>query len=183
MAVARFLGRMVWQESPVITINEIVSWSDIDGRDADRSVIRALAVPVGDLRRAARFYERVFGFYGASPTQSAAGGLLTVTTATGSRLVLSAASNSSPSRLLRRWAFVVDNLDYVRARVWDLGVRVARDSGAPDHIYRRPAGASLYVHDRDCNEIELIELGRASRVAYAGTRGLVSLEHAARACR
>jgi hypothetical protein len=104
-------------------------------------------------------------------------------TATGVRLVLHAAPTSPQSTLLRRWAFVVENLDEVRARVWDLGVRVARDSGAPDHIYRRLAGASLYVHDRDCNEIELVELPPHSGFARASAQAVVSLAHSARAHR
>ena len=161
----------------MISISEIVSWQDMDGCQDVRSVIPELAVPVGDLLRAARFYERVFGFYRVFAAHGADSGRLVRATATGVRLVLHAVPSPQP-KLPRRWAFVVENLDDARARAWDLGVRVARDSGAPDHIYRRLDGASLYVHDRDGNEIELVELPQGARVAHAGTRGFTSLEHA-----
>ena len=162
----------------MITISEIVSWSDVDGWHDDRSVIHWLAVPAGDPSRAARFYERVFGFYRDIAVHCADSRFLAMTTETGVRLALHTAPTSRGSPLVRRWAFVVENLDDVRARVWELGVRVARDSGAPDHIYRRLDGGSLYVHDRDRNEIELVELASGSRLAHASSRGLVSLEHA-----
>mgnify|MGYP003579120453 FL=1 len=142
----------------MITISEIVSWSYLDGCHDDRSVISELEVPVGDLRRAVRFYERVFGFRRDFADRSAGSGSLVMATATGARLVLNSAPPGGQSQVLRRWAFlVVGNLDDARARVWELGVKIARDSGAPDHIYRRRAGSSLYVHDRDGNEIELVE--------------------------
>jgi catechol-2,3-dioxygenase len=57
----------------------------------------------------------------------------------------------------------LSDLDAVRAQVWTLGVKVAHDSGEPDHIFRRRGGASLYVHDPDGNEIELVEHRHAER--------------------
>ena len=58
-------------------------------------------------------------------------------------------------------------IDDVRGRLWDLGVKVARDSGAPDHIYRRPSGSSVYIRDRDGNEIELVEPAVRSPLSHA----------------
>jgi catechol 2,3-dioxygenase-like lactoylglutathione lyase family enzyme len=161
----------------MITISEIVNWQDMDGCQDDRSVIPELAVPVGDSLRAAHFYERVFGFYRVFAAREVDSGRLVRATTKGARLALHPAP-SPRAKLLRRWAFVVENLDDARARAWDLGVRIARDSGAPDHIYRRLDGGSLYVHDRDGNEIELVELPPGARVARASARDLASLEHA-----
>jgi hypothetical protein len=51
----------------------------------------------------------------------------------------------------------VDDLDRVRAAIWDLGVKVAGDNGEPDHIRRWVNGRSLVVRDPDGNTIELVE--------------------------
>ena len=148
----------------MITISRIVSWQGVDGCNDDRGAIRELEVAVGDLGRAARFYGRVFGFYRDIEAQNGDSESFAMRTATGVRLVLHAVPTSLESK---RWGFVVENLDEVRARVWDHGVVVARDSGAPDHVYWRLVGGSLYVHDRDCNEIELVELAPRTRLACA----------------
>ena len=141
----------------MIIVERIVSWSDDDG--AARSDIRQLCVPVGDCRRSAEFYRRVFGLWprpavsGASPPELivAKGGL---------RVHLRRAHCPALPAWLRtsRWGFVVSDLDTTREQAWELGVRIARDSGALDHIYRRPSADSLYVHDPAGNEIELVEL-------------------------
>jgi hypothetical protein len=63
----------------------------------------------------------------------------------------------------RRWGFVVADLDRAREAVWDLGVQIARDSGAPDHIYWWSNRRSLYIRDRDANDIELVEVWSYAR--------------------
>jgi catechol 2,3-dioxygenase-like lactoylglutathione lyase family enzyme len=137
----------------------MVNWSDPDG-GAGHSDIRELCAPVGDCRRSAEFYRRVFGLWPrpAAPGGSAPAELIVTNGAV--RVCLRRAHCAALPAWLRanRWGFVVADLDATRAQVWELGVRVARDSGELDHIYRRPGADSLYVRDPDGNEIELVEL-------------------------
>ena len=80
--------------------------------------------------------------------------------APGKALVIHDAGSAVRQRaqLERRWGFAVKDLDAVRQLVWELGVSVARDSGAADHIHRWANGRSLYVRAPDGVEIELVEI-------------------------
>src|SRR5690606_26019168 len=105
-----------------------------------------------------RFYARVFGLL---PAPGAWGESLVVIPVTPDvRLVIhdAQAAVRRKARCVKRWGFVVGDLDRVRELVWELGVKVARDSGAPDHIYRWPSSRSLYVQAPDGHEIQLVEI-------------------------
>jgi catechol 2,3-dioxygenase-like lactoylglutathione lyase family enzyme len=146
-------------ELPVILVNAIADSSGPHGTHAPRRDLGRLVLPVRDLRKSAEFYRRVFGFRPRSTSRgissdASASGLLTLVANRRAELCLRQRS-TAPAGLPRhrRWAFVVTDLEYVREKVWELGVRVARD-----HIFRQRGGASLYVHDPDGNEIELVEM-------------------------
>ena len=142
----------------MIRINEIIGWSADDGTEGVELGSGQLNAAVHNLRRSIEFYGRVFGFRSAAIY--AARGLAVMKATTRADLVLHERRDGVPGSLrpLRRWGFVVTNLDRVRQTVWELGVRVARDSGEPDHIYRWSNRHSLYVYDPDANEIELVEV-------------------------
>jgi catechol 2,3-dioxygenase-like lactoylglutathione lyase family enzyme len=142
----------------VIIVKRIVSWSEPDD-GAARSDIRQLCVPVGDCRRSAEFYRRVFGLRPRPALSGNAAPAELFVTDGVVRVCLRRAHCVSLPAWLRttRWGFVVADLDATRAQVWELGVQVVRDSGELDHIYRRSGADSLYVRDPDGNEIELVE--------------------------
>jgi catechol 2,3-dioxygenase-like lactoylglutathione lyase family enzyme len=143
----------------VIKINAIVNWLDVDGSAAERSVIRRLDISVRDPRRSADFYMRAFGFYRLPSQREPRSRSILMTAGAGIALALheqrGARSPAAPA--LRRWAFVVADIDHARGAVWELGVRIARGSTQPDQVYRRLCDCSLYVLDPDANEIELVE--------------------------
>ena len=143
----------------MIIVNDIVDWMDVNRLDDERLPIRRAHVFVRDLRRSVVFYTRAFGFCSVTTASNAAHRSVVMTVTPSSELVLSERTADSllcpPQR--RQWAFVVEDLELAREAVWELGVKVARDSGEPDQIYRRRGGASLYIHDPDENEIELVE--------------------------
>lgn len=123
------------------------------------SGISGVTIATRDLERSIDFYARVFGFRVAreggqglrrSATLAAPGEALLAIHEQGD-------DRNGPVPLHRRWGFLVDDLDSVREAIWDLGVKVADDNGAPDHIRRWPNGRSLCVRDPDGNEIQLIE--------------------------
>jgi catechol 2,3-dioxygenase-like lactoylglutathione lyase family enzyme len=142
-------------ERPVIHVTAVAAVSG--GRSCGGG---AVAVPASDVRKSAEFYRRVFGFRIPSTWRGASFGSsysATVLVAGDGRTELWLQARGDRPAQTRRWAFAVTNLEQVRAAVWELGVKVARDSGDPDHIFRRRRGASLYVLDPDGNEIELVE--------------------------
>ena len=162
-------------ELPVIPMNAIADWSGVHVPDTPRRHLERLVVPVSDLARSVEFYRRVFGFRRPSALAGVGAGELLLAARGGAEIWLrprcEAPDEAARSRRRgRRWAFVVTNLEEVREIVWDLGVKVARDSGEPDHIFRGRSGASLYVHDPDGNEIELVE--RAGPRSRASQRSL-----------
>lgn len=146
----------------MIKINEVASWFE-----ARKSAFvqlggsRRIDVWVRNVERSIAFYSRVFGFRvtGYRHSRGHAAAAVMRATARGD-LVLHARldETTTPTRLPCRWGFLVSDLDSVRAMVWELGVSIARDSGAPDHIYRWSNGRLLYVKDPDANEIALVEL-------------------------
>jgi catechol 2,3-dioxygenase-like lactoylglutathione lyase family enzyme len=143
----------------MIEVNEIIAWSGAGRSEhAECGGILELHMTVRNLRRSVDFYRRVFGFRvsGALSDRNSA----VVTATARADLVIHEQSDATCAETpaLRRWAFVVTDLDNVRQAVWELGVNVARDSGDPDHIYRWANGRSLYVRDPDDNEIELVEI-------------------------
>ncbi|HET7132344.1 MAG TPA: VOC family protein [Gammaproteobacteria bacterium] len=145
---------------PVIHVNAIAA-PDAPREGALPGGREPLAVPAKDLRKSTDFYRRVFGFW---PRPRTGGGPLLLAGHDGLELKLEPRAASAGAGL-RRCTFVVSDLDTVREQVWDLGVKVARDSGEPDHIFRRRGRASLYVHDPDGNEIELVEHRHAAERA------------------
>ncbi len=146
---------------PVILVDAIADWSDAHAADLPRRDLGRFVLPVSDLRRSAEFYRRVFGFW---PRRSGLdfvsrdGDVRVLSARRRAELELVQRSTRRVASQNRRWAFVVADLEEVREQVWELGVEVARDSGEPDHIFRRRGSASLYVRDPDGNEIELVEL-------------------------
>jgi catechol 2,3-dioxygenase-like lactoylglutathione lyase family enzyme len=115
---------------------------------------------VDDLARSIDFYTQVFGFRLAERAASPCASAL-LTGSGNARLTLHEHCDKMVPLTHRHWGFVVRDLEDVREAVWDLGVKVARESGEPDQIHRRPGGHSLYIQDPDGNEIELIEPRRA----------------------
>jgi len=152
-------------ERSAILVDAVAEWSGRHGGDTPpRRDVGPLVVPVGDLGKSVEFYRRVFGFRPRSTWRGPSFGPLTPGSlrlaARGRAELWLRPRCTAPDEAAqnRRWAFVVTNLEEVREKVWDLGVKVARDSGEPDHIFRRGGRASLYVRDPDGNEIELVEM-------------------------
>jgi catechol 2,3-dioxygenase-like lactoylglutathione lyase family enzyme len=141
----------------MIDVDDVVTWSESGKWRPIRSADDRINVPVRDLRRSVEFYGRVFGFHLVRGGFSESAAVIAAPTA---KLVLHAKSDVSVRPgAARRWGLLVKDLDAAREEVWDLGVAIARDSGAPDQIFRRLNGRSLYVHDPDGNVIELVEVG------------------------
>jgi predicted enzyme related to lactoylglutathione lyase len=157
----------------MIAIKEAVSWADSGEGSRERGSVHGLVVHVANLDRAAAFYERVFGFRRSIGDSAASCDAVALQLSGLPTLVLHQwPRRGSAPRPLQRWAFVVaENLEEVRGRVWELGVKIARDSGAPDQVYRRATGDSLYVFDADGNEIELVERSSAERGMSARPAG------------
>ncbi len=142
----------------MIELDCVIPWSTSDGPtdlDYAPSEIDVLST---DLGRTTRFYARVFGLVPArsAPDES----VVIVPLMDGTNLVIhdAQAAVRRRARCVRRWAFLVTDLERVRAQAWELGVTIARDSGAPDQIYRWPNGRSLYIQTPDGQEIELVEI-------------------------
>lgn len=123
------------------------------------SGISGVTIAARNLERSIDFYSTVFGFRVVGQRRSVPRRSATLA-APGEALIAIQELGDGPNRpvpLHRRWGFLVNDLDGVREAIWDLGVKVADDNGAPDHIRRWPNGRSLRVRDPDGNEIELVE--------------------------
>lgn len=120
--------------------------------------ISGVTIAARDLERSIDFYSTVFGFRVAGEGRSVPRRSATLA-APGEALLAIHEQGSGPRTvpLHSRWGFLVDDLDGARAAIWDLGVKVADDNGAPDHIHRWSNGRSLSIRDPDGNEIELVE--------------------------
>lgn len=154
----------------MIEIDDVIPWS-APGRSACAELAGCqIHIPARDLERAVTFYLLVFGL---RPVHGRAGcGTVIPATARVDLVVHELPHSGLQSAFFtRRWGFVVKDLDRVRQDVWELGVTVARDSGAPDHIYRWRNGRSLYVRAHDGNEIELVEICDGARAASPGPFG------------
>lgn len=129
------------------------------------SGISGVTIPTRNLERSIEFYSRVFGLRIAKQGNTAP--RRTATLAAPGEAVVAiheySVTSGSPAPLHGRWGFLVYDLDRVRETIWDSGVRVADDNGAPDHIHRWSNGRSLRVLDPDGNGIELIEECRHAR--------------------
>ncbi|HEX6994684.1 MAG TPA: VOC family protein [Gammaproteobacteria bacterium] len=146
----------------MIVVENVIAWSGVERSADPRRLSGDIDIVANDLCRAVRFYSRVFGLL---PGPRSWGESLVVIPVTGdARLVIhdAQATLRRRARCTRRWGFVVSDLDHVRGLVWELGVKVARDSGAPDHVYRWSNGRSLYVQAPDGHEIELVEMPSAA---------------------
>lgn len=123
------------------------------------SGITGVTIAARDLERSIDFYSRVFGFRVAGQRRSVPRCSATLAAPGEALIAIQELGDSpgSPVPLHRRWGFLVDDLDGAREAIWDLGVKVADDNGAPDHIHRWPNGRSLRVRDPDGNVIELVE--------------------------
>ena len=148
----------------MIKVNEIIAWSAAEQSEYIELGIDQLNASVRSLRRSVDFYTRVFGFC-THDFDRERGSVVMKATARVDLVLHEQRGGGELRRPLRRWGFVVGNLDRARQAVWELGVRVARDSGEADHIYRWSNRRSLYVHDPDANEIELVEVWSYARYA------------------
>lgn len=155
----------------MIEVQAVIPWSAAERPAYEELAIREIHVATRDPRRAVRFYERVFGFRLLGPAD--ANPVVLQATARTDIVLHDVRDPGVEHRgFLDAFGFVVPNLDRARQQAWDLGVEIARDSGAPDQIYRWSNGRSLYVRTPDGNEIELAELWhtaeRRYRIIYAG---------------
>lgn len=152
----------------MIEVEQVVAWSATERSAEPKCATGEVHIVARDSARAIRFYTRVFGL---RPVRGASDERLVVIPVTpDTKLVIHEAHTPIRfrARCARRWGFVVADLDVVRAQVWELGVKVARDSGAPDHIYRWSSSRSLYVKTPDGHEIELVELNSEARESFSG---------------
>lgn len=157
----------------MIRVRKLIGRVEADGSpQLSISGISGVTLAVRDLERSRDFYSRVFGFRtvkesGPGPRRSV------MLAAPGEALLAMYEHGGDPTRPVpvhRHWGFLVEDLDSVREAIWDLGVRVADDSGAPDQIHERPDGRLLQVRDPDGNVIELVEQGRDRRPAARHAR-------------
>ncbi len=154
----------------MIEVHGIVSWPGTPVPACVRLGGRhRLEIPVRSVERAARFYSRVFGF---RPIVRSNGQSATFAVAANAEAVLVAATMPAEQGSdSGSWGFLVADLEAAREEAWNLGVRVAGDSGAPDQIRRRGNVRMLPVQDRDGNVIRLVEVARSHAVAPASTLG------------
>lgn len=145
----------------MIEVQDVIAWSAVERSIAPGWGSAEIDILSNDLRRAVRFYARVFGLLPAPGAWGESVVVIPVTADT--RLVIhdAQAAVRRKARCVKRWGFVVRNLDHVRGLAWELGVKVARDSGAPDQIYRWSSRRSLYVQAPDGHEIQLVEIRNA----------------------
>ncbi len=121
--------------------------------------LSGVTIATRDFERSVDFYARVFGFRVTGQASSVQRRTATLAGPGAARLAIREQDEGTRRTLPlhSRWGFLVDDLDGARAVAWDLGVKVADDNGAPDHIHRWSNGRSLRVRDPDGNEIELVE--------------------------
>lgn len=162
--------RSTKKDVQMIKVEDVIRWSDATGSRFIRLGDRRISLRVHDLRRAVEFYSRVFGFRaiddGSHGTVSSA---VTMVRARAELRLCPHRDDDAEQNPPRRWAFLVGDIDSAREAAWELGVTVARDSGAPDHIYGRPNGRSLYILDRDANEVELFAPKPAVPTSYGSS--------------
>jgi catechol 2,3-dioxygenase-like lactoylglutathione lyase family enzyme len=136
------------------------------------SGLSGVTIAARNLERSREFYTTVFGFRivkesGPEPRRSV---MLAAPCEALLAIHESGDGSTRPVPLHRRWGFLVEDLDSVREAIWDLGVKVADDNGAPDHIHNRSNGRFLQVRDPDGNVIELVEQGRDRQPATRRAR-------------
>lgn len=151
----------------MIEVEGVVPWSTTERTSYPQPMAGEIGIVTSDLARALRFYWRVFGLRPARGRSSEKHAIMPVTAHSKLMIHEVKAPMRGMARCTWRWGFVVTDLDRVRQQVWELGVRVSRDSGAPDHIYHWSNGRSLYVYAADGHEIELVEIRDRDIVALA----------------
>lgn len=144
----------------MIRVDHLISRSRV-GRCETLGInrIARVTIAVRDLEQSMEFYARVFGFRIAENESRPTGASVIMAGPEHIRLAIHQYGDAAVPLVpvCRDWGFIVSDLESVRDAVWDLGVNVAHDSGEPDQIYRRSNGRSLYIHDPDGNDIELVE--------------------------
>ena len=142
----------------MIDLDCVIPWSTSDGPTDLDCAPSEIDIVSSDLGRTLHFYARVFGLYPAPHNGDES--VVSLPLMDGTSLVIhdAQAAVRRRARCVRRWAFLVTDLERVRAQAWELGVTIARDSGTPDQIYRWPNGRSLYIETPDGQEIELVEI-------------------------
>jgi catechol 2,3-dioxygenase-like lactoylglutathione lyase family enzyme len=145
----------------MIQVHDVIGWTGtLASQRIEIESIDRVRMIAHDLRRSVDFYTRAFGFRSVStPGKKPQRSAVLASAASSAELVIHENESGAPLRnTLRRWGFVVVDLDWVRRAVWDLGIGIAEDSGEPDQIYRWENGRTLYIRDPDANVIELVDL-------------------------
>jgi catechol 2,3-dioxygenase-like lactoylglutathione lyase family enzyme len=122
--------------------------------------IDCLSVFTPELRRSVEFYSRVFGF-GVVDASRGPVGRSALMAAGRFYLELHERRRSRPDSMRALgWSFVVDDLDRVRASIWDLGIVPLPDGTDERQRNRSSRGSrSFTIRDPGGNEIEVVERG------------------------
>jgi catechol 2,3-dioxygenase-like lactoylglutathione lyase family enzyme len=118
------------------------------------SGVNCTAIATRDLRRAIRFYRRVFGFQNATPISERGTAEALICVPGRAYLAVHECRDAMPRP--SAWTFSVADLDEARERLWALGVVPAGGRSEP-HPGPWPWRRSLSISDPDGNAIELVE--------------------------
>lgn len=128
-----------------------------EDEQVDVAGIDYVSIPTCKLQRSIDFYTRLFGFHIVEDGRRherphvlmLRGNVYVAIHEHGGR---------PPAELpVRRWSFVVLNVDHVREIVWDHGVATADGSDEPRRMQSWRATRSFLISDPDGHQIELVE--------------------------
>ena len=158
----------------MIKVNEIIAWSAAERSDYIELGIDQLNASVRSLRRSVDFYTRVFGFCSHDFDRDRGSVVMKATARVDLVLHEQRGERELPGPL-RRWGFVVGNLDRARQAVWDLGVRCrARQRRARSYLSMVESPFAVRPRSRRERDRARARFG-ATRVSYG------SAEHQHRA--
>lgn len=156
----------------MIRVHGVIPWSAAERQTYEELPSPEIHIATSNMAATLAFYEHVFGLRAIAEDD----GLVIVPATARTDLVFHDVGGSAPrpEAFVRELGFVVSNVDDARAWIRELGVPIARDSGATDQIFQWSNGRSLYVRAPDGVEIEIAEMWngalRRYRVIYAGAR-------------
>lgn len=133
----------------------------------DVTTVGAVTIPSRDLRRAIRFYNRVFGFQLVSKAHRNGSARVLMRGQRCFYLAIDEHGGAIPAP--KRLRFETVSLDTARERLWDLGI-VPADGCIEPRFDPRRCCRCVPIRDPDGNEIELFET-RSLRICREALEG------------
>lgn len=128
---------------------------------AELEVVGYVSAPTSCFARSIAFYRRVFAFCVVEDGRDQHYPYVFMRSPGEMYLALYARAHGNEQQV-QCFSLIVDDLDRVRADLWDMGVPLADGSIEPRRRYPWYPGRSLLIRDPDGHEIELVERCRQS---------------------